>query len=48
MSVEYYIPTRYPNGLPDLTPGEVYREDDSDRGLRSAEARISGVTRLLA
>ncbi len=20
---QYYIPTRYPNGLPDLTPGEV-------------------------
>lgn len=44
---KYYIPTRYPNGLPDLTPGEVYREDDSTRGLSSAEALISGVTRLL-
>ena len=21
---KYYIPTRYPNGLPDLTPGQVY------------------------
>jgi len=44
---KYYIPTGYPNGLPDLTPGEVYREDDSTRGLSSAEALISGVTRLL-
>jgi HEPN domain-containing protein len=22
---QFYIPTRYPNGLPDLTPGQVYR-----------------------
>jgi HEPN domain-containing protein len=21
---KFYIPTRYPNGLPDLTPGQVY------------------------
>jgi len=42
---KYYIPTRYPNGLPDLTPGEVYREDDSTRGLTSAQTLISGVTR---
>lgn len=26
---KYYIPTRYPNGLPDLTPHAVYRPSDS-------------------
>lgn len=33
---KYYIPTRYPNGLPDLTPGQVYREEDARRGLDAA------------
>ena len=31
-----YIPTRYPNGLPDLTPGQVYGRDDADRALEAA------------
>ena len=25
----YYIPTRYPNGLPDLTPGKCYFRKDA-------------------
>jgi HEPN domain-containing protein len=33
---KYYIPTRYPNGLPDLTPGEVYTFEDAERGLEAA------------
>jgi HEPN domain-containing protein len=33
---KFYIPTRYPNGLPDLTPGQVYRADDAARGLAAA------------
>lgn len=33
---KYYIPTRYPNGLPDLTPGQVYGETDAARGLQAA------------
>jgi len=33
---KYYIPTRYPNGLPDLTPGQVYRLEDATRGLEAA------------
>ena len=24
---QYYVPTRYPNGLPDLTPHEVYTQN---------------------
>ncbi|MCS6938587.1 MAG: HEPN domain-containing protein [Roseiflexus sp.] len=33
---KFYIPTRYPNGLPDLTPGQVYTLDDAQRGLQAA------------
>ncbi len=33
---KFYIPTRYPNGLPDLTPGQVYRLEDAVRGLEAA------------
>ncbi|NWG14134.1 MAG: HEPN domain-containing protein [Acidobacteria bacterium] len=29
----YYIPTRYPNGLPDLTPGQVYFRKDAETCL---------------
>jgi HEPN domain-containing protein len=31
----YYIPTRYPNGLPDLTPGQVYFRRDAEVCLES-------------
>ena len=33
---KYYIPTRYPNGLPDLTPGQVYTKSDAALGLDAA------------
>jgi len=32
----FYIPTRYPNGLPDLTPGENFFPSDADEALRQA------------
>lgn len=35
-----YIPTRYPNGIPDLTPGETYAAED-------AEEAINGAMRIL-
>jgi HEPN domain-containing protein len=38
---KFYVPTRYPNGLPDLTPGQVYRADDADRGLEAAESLVA-------
>jgi len=38
---KYYIPTRYPNGLPDLTPGQVYRLSDAQRGLEAARALVT-------
>lgn len=35
-----YIPTRYPNGLPDLTPSEVYGAPDSDSAIAAAQRVI--------
>ena len=34
---KYYIPTRYPNGLPDLTPDEVYTRREAEEAVRIAE-----------
>ncbi len=32
----YYIPTRYPNGLPDLTPAESYFQPDAEEAINLA------------
>jgi HEPN domain-containing protein len=32
----FYIPTRYPNGLPDLTPAEAFTADDAEVCLEYA------------
>ena len=45
---KYYIPTRYPNGLPDLTPDQVYRRNDAQRGLDAACALVDGCQQWLA
>jgi HEPN domain-containing protein len=33
---KFYIPTRYPNGLPDLTPGQSYKATDADQAVEKA------------
>ncbi|RMF83903.1 MAG: HEPN domain-containing protein [Nitrospirae bacterium] len=38
---KFYIPTRYPNGLPDLTPGEAYREAEGRLGLATAKELVA-------
>jgi HEPN domain-containing protein len=44
----FYVPTRYPNGLPDLTPDEAYFERDAvaalDLAARVVE-RVAGAMR---
>jgi len=45
---KYYIPTRYPNGLPDLTPGQVYRLEDARRGIDAAGALLAACREWLA
>lgn len=43
----YYIPTRYPNWLPDLTPGEVYLKRDADLCIRCACEILTSVKSLI-
>ncbi len=40
----YYIPTRYPNGLPGGVPHEVYDEIDASEALEAASAVLSLIT----
>jgi HEPN domain-containing protein len=37
----FYIPTRYPNGLPAGTPAEAFVEEDAEQAVRSAQAVLS-------
>jgi HEPN domain-containing protein len=41
-----YVPTRYPNGLPDLTPAEVYSPEDAERAIQAAEQILRRVREL--
>jgi hypothetical protein len=43
----FYIPTRYPNGLPDLTPSEAYMEEDAEECIRHATESLAVVKSLL-
>ncbi len=43
----YYIPTRYPNGLPDLTPGKAYFRRDADLCLDAARRLLEQVEGLM-
>ncbi|MEW6744710.1 MAG: HEPN domain-containing protein [Planctomycetota bacterium] len=36
----YYIPTRYPNGLPDGIPAEAFRRQDAEDAMTTAEALL--------
>ena len=36
----YYIPTRYPNGLPDNIPARVYNRSAAEEGLRLADKTV--------
>jgi HEPN domain-containing protein len=37
---KYYIPTRYPNGLPGGIPSEAFDQTDADRALELAQSVI--------
>lgn len=43
----FYIPTRYPNGLPDLTPEQSYFRQDAEQALERADWLLQGCRRLL-
>jgi len=44
----FYIPTRYPNGLPELTPAEAYLEEDAEECIRQANEILGAVKSLLS
>ena len=45
---KFYIPTRYPNGLPDLTPGQSYFADDAGQALDQATFFVTLAHNFLA
>lgn len=45
---KFYIPTRYPNGLPDLTPAASYRPVDSQGGIAAAKTIIAAARERLS
>jgi HEPN domain-containing protein len=44
----HYIPTRYPNGLPDLTPEEAFLEEDAKTCIDNAGRIIDAVKNILS
>jgi HEPN domain-containing protein len=43
----FYIPTRYPDGLPDLTPSESYFEADAVQALVTAREFVEATRRWM-
>ena len=43
----FYIPTRYPNGLPDLTPGQSFFAPDAEQAITVATAFVGAVAAWL-
>ena len=43
----YYIPTRYPYGIPDLTPGKVYFKKDEELCIHAARRILEEASTLL-
>ena len=42
-----YIPTRYPNGLPELTPSEVYTEEEASKAVESSTIILEQIKKIL-
>jgi HEPN domain-containing protein len=43
----FYIPTRYPNGLPDITPDMAYSESDSQYAITAAQKILAEIEKIL-
>lgn len=43
----YYVPTRYPNGLPDLIPAEAYGAADAVRAMSAAQTILATAQSLM-
>lgn len=44
---KFYIPTRYPNGLPDITPDVAYTEREAREGISLAKMINEAAARIL-
>ncbi|MBN1841112.1 MAG: HEPN domain-containing protein [Deltaproteobacteria bacterium] len=44
----FYIPTRYPNGLPDLTPDAAYIDEDAETCIEHATRIVNKARSVLA
>jgi len=42
-----YIPTRYPNGLPDLAPADAYGLEEAEAAIADATEIVEAVRRLI-
>ena len=42
-----YIPTRYPNGLPDMIPAEVYTCEEASKAIEQAQKILDALRPLL-
>jgi len=42
-----YIPTRYPNSLPDLTPSEIFTKEEASRAVGSSKIIIKEIGKML-
>ena len=42
-----YIPTRYPNGLPDLTPSEIFTREEAAKAVESSKIIIKEIGKML-
>ena len=45
---QFYIPTRYPNGVPDITPQEAYGIEDAKSGIDYAGKFLIAVKKVLS
>ena len=43
----YYIPTRYPNGLPEGIPAEIFNRDAAETAFKLAESTVQIITDYL-
>jgi HEPN domain-containing protein len=44
---QYYIPTRYPNGLPDGIPHDVYTRAQAEQAVEGTRTVLRAVTQRL-
>jgi len=43
---KYYIPTRYPDGLPDDVPHDFYTQEDAERCIQTSKKALSLIKEL--